>query len=72
MSKPWRALEQLVRDLEGVFAGEEVTIKSPDWIPDRATGRPREVDVSIRRKVGSADILVILECRKRSDPEDVT
>jgi hypothetical protein len=32
----------------------------------------REVDVSIRAEVGSSSILVIAECRDRSDPQDVT
>jgi hypothetical protein len=72
MTKPWRELEKLVRDLEQIFAGEQVQVKSPDRIPDKVTGRLREVDVSLRSRIGSVDVLVILECRKRSGKQDAT
>ena len=36
------------------------------------TNRLREVDASIRARVGSAEILVTIECRRRSAKQDVT
>ena len=47
-------------------------IKSPDYIPDIFTGQAREIDVSIRCKIGSVEILITVECRDRVRTEDVT
>ncbi len=46
-------------------------VKSPDRIPDKVTGEPREVDVSIRYKIGTSPVLITIECRDRSSKEDV-
>jgi hypothetical protein len=47
-------------------------VKSPDRIRDLTTGRLREVDASIRYKIGTVEILITVECRKRSRKEDDT
>ena len=47
-------------------------VKSPDRVRDLDSSRLREVDASIRTKVGTADILITVECRKRNGPADVT
>jgi hypothetical protein len=67
-----RELEIIVEALERCFAPADADIKSPDAILDRVTGTLREVDVSIRYKIGSVPILVILECRDQSATQDVT
>lgn len=73
MSTPtWRSFEKLAGRIEHVLAGESVTVASPDHIPCLTTGKPREVDVSIRTRVGSAEILVTVECRDRVAVQDVT
>jgi hypothetical protein len=74
MARKGRDLEQLIKVLERLLSNgdEEVVIKSPDYISDIHSGEAREVDVSLRRKVGSHDILIILECRKRKSRGDVT
>ena len=68
----WRDFEKLVTRIEHALAGEGVTITSPDFIPCVTTGSPREVDASIRTRVGSAEILVTVECRDRVAVQDVT
>ena len=68
----WRSFELLVSRIEHALAGESVTVKSPDSIPCITTGRHREVDVSIRTWVGSAEILITVECRDRVAVQDVT
>lgn len=68
----WRNFEELVSRIEHALAGQDVTVTSPDHIPCITTGTPREVDVSIRTRVGSAEILVTVECRDRSAVQDVT
>ena len=72
MPRTGRDLEQLVAHLETFLGPRGAEIRSPDHLPDRVTGERREVDVSIRLRVGSAPVLLIVECRDRSRVEDVT
>ena len=68
----WREFEKLVARIERVLAPKGAVVKSPDSCPDLITGSPRQVDASIRFKVGSVPILITVECRKRDTSEDVT
>jgi restriction endonuclease len=72
MPRRGRALEQLVAELERVLGPTDVVIRSPEYIVGRHTGKRREVDVSLRTKVGSADLFVMIECRDRQGKQDVT
>jgi hypothetical protein len=72
MVRRGRDLEILVAILEGHLSPLGIKVTSPDRIPDKDTGRLREVDVSLRSKLGSSKVLIILECRDRNDDEDVT
>ena len=47
-------------------------MKSPDFIEDRVTGEKREVDVSVRVRIGTSPVLLLVECRDRNDVQDVT
>lgn len=47
-------------------------VTSPDRIRCNITGRLREVDASVRTQIGTASILVTIECRKRRPKQDVT
>jgi hypothetical protein len=71
MVRPGRALEQLVAELERVLGPTDVVITSPDKIVGRLSKQEREVDVSLRASVRSAQILVIIECRDRQGAQDV-
>jgi hypothetical protein len=71
-TQAWRKFEKLVSRIEQALAGEGVTVTSPDFIPCITTGTPREVDASIRTRVGSAEILITVECRDRVAVQDVT
>jgi hypothetical protein len=71
MKKEWRELELLVEKIEKTLSPEGAIIKSPDFLIDKVTGSKREVDVSIRFDVGSANILIAVECRNRNKPQDV-
>lgn len=70
MSRKGREFEKLVETFERVLAPHNVTVKSPDSIEDLDTGSPREIDISIRGKIGSVDVLIICECRDRKKPQD--
>jgi hypothetical protein len=67
-----RLLEELVQGLERVLTDSPVEIRSPDYIIGKNSRKRREVDVSLRSKVGSVSILVIIECRDRKIIQDVT
>jgi len=71
MVRKGRALEILVEDLERLLADQSLEIKSPDFIYHEITKKSREVDVSIKGKVGSHQFLIVLECRDRKNPQDV-
>lgn len=68
----WREFEKLVARIEQVLAGDSVKVTSPDRIRSLITGRKREVDASLRTKVGSSEIVVTIECRRRNAKQDVT
>lgn len=69
----WRAFELLVAKIEGVLAPQGAQVKSPDKVPDYASHsrRLRDVDASIRYRVGTVDVLITVECRARSRSQDV-
>lgn len=71
-SPEWREFEKLVARIEGALLKHGAVIQSPDRIRSLLTNRLREVDASIRAQVGSAEILITLECRKRSAKQDAT
>lgn len=66
-----RATEVLVAHLERVLAPFGAQVTSPDRLRDRASGRYREVDVTIRAALGSAEVLIIVECRDWSRKQGV-
>lgn len=68
----WREFEKLVGRVEQALAGTNVSVTSPDRIPSLVTGRKREVDASLRARIGSAELLITIECRKRKAGQDVT
>lgn len=67
-----REFEKLVARIEAAAAPRGAVVKSPDRIRHLTTGRLREVDASIRYKVGTVDVLITVECRKRSRKADDT
>lgn len=71
-SPDWRRFEQLVARIEADAGPMGLRVTSPDRIRCNITGRLREVDASVRTKVGTSDILVTIECRKRRPKQDVT
>jgi len=67
-----RTTELIVEELEKLKLDDDICkIKSPDYIKDVVTVRKREVDVSIRCKIGTHEFLAIIECRNRDGVEDV-
>lgn len=72
MAKPGRDLELLVARLERFFDSDRsVTIESPMIVTGSTSGVSREVDVGVRRRVGSVETIVAFECRDRSRLQDI-
>jgi Restriction endonuclease len=72
MVRKGRDLEILVANLEKHLSHTEIHVTSPEYILGRRSGSRREVDVALRAKIGSSNVLVIVECRDRAATEDVT
>ena len=68
----WREFEMLVARIEADAGPNGMIVKCPDKIRSKATGRLREVDASIRYLVGTAEVVITLECRRRKRTQDVT
>ncbi|WP_313059717.1 restriction endonuclease [Agrobacterium cavarae] len=68
----WREFERLIARIESDAGPQGLIIKSPDRLRCKLTGRLREVDASIRVKVGTTEMLITIECRRRSKLQDVT
>src|SRR5476649_237725 len=70
--KNWREFEKLVARIEEMAVPRGATVKSPDRLRDLTTGQLREVDASIRHRLGTVEILVTVECRQRARTADDT
>lgn len=68
----WREFERLIARIEADAGQQGLVVTSPDRLRCKLTGRLREVDASIRAKVGTTEMLVTIECRRRSKIQDVT
>ncbi|RWG14589.1 MAG: hypothetical protein EOQ55_23660 [Mesorhizobium sp.] len=68
----WREFERLVARIEADAGPRGIVVTSPDRIRCKITGRLREVDASIRSRIGTAEMLVTIECRRRRNIQDIT
>ena len=71
MTRAGRPLELLVAILERACSPLGVSVESPAYVLGRKSGSLREVDVAISGRLGTADLLIIIECRDRTRVEDV-
>jgi len=72
VGKPWQEFEKLVAKIEKFLSPSDSEIKLNDMVPDIHTGTLRQVDATIRHKLGSTKILIAIECRERGAKQDVT
>jgi len=68
----WREFERLIARIEADAGPQGLVVTSPDRLRCKLTGRMREVDASIRARVGTAELLITIECRRRRKTQDVT
>jgi hypothetical protein len=70
MERPkWKKFEELVAKIQTDLAGDAVVTPN-DRIRGK-TGVLRQVDVSIRKKVGQFELLIVLDCKDHGRPLDV-
>lgn len=60
----WREFELIVARIEEYLSDNDAVVTSPDKVLDNDTGKMREVDATIRYKIGSVELLIIFECRR--------
>jgi hypothetical protein len=72
MTASWKAFQDLVARIEKFSASKDAVVKSPDRRRDLVTGKLREVDASIVQRIGSATVLITVECRQHAESQDVT
>jgi hypothetical protein len=58
----WKRFEDLAAEIQRQLA-PTATVAQNEKIPGRRTGRLRDVDISVRQKVGQYDILVAIDCK---------
>lgn len=66
----WKQFEVLVANIQKELSGDSVVTHN-DKILGRKSGVIRQIDVSIRGKVGQFDFLVIIDCKDYAQPVDV-
>lgn len=69
--KQSRLFELEYKELMEMFADESWEVKSPGYLIDQVTGKEREVDVLITRKVGEVERKIGIECRDRKRPQGI-
>lgn len=71
MERPkWKKFEELVAKIQTELAGDAVVTPN-DRIRGKVTDVLRQVDVSIRKKVGQFELLIVLDCKDYGSPLDV-
>jgi hypothetical protein len=71
--KDGKALQRLIRAIEGALAAgnETIKIETGKRFPDKSTGKPREHDVVLTLTNKHHETIIVLECRDRSRPVGV-
>ncbi|MBN4080788.1 restriction endonuclease [Caldithrix abyssi] len=66
----WKRFEELVAKVQKTFV-PDAKITLDDKITGVLSGVPRQVDISIRQKIGQFEILIAIDCKDHSVPIDV-
>jgi hypothetical protein len=65
----WKRYEELVGSIQAALA-PDAEVKTDEQIPGKS-GSSRQIDVSIRKKVGQFPLLIVMDCKDWSDPVDI-
>lgn len=66
----WRRFERLAARIQRELA-PDADVREDDKIVGFESGVPRQIDISIRRKVGQFDLLIVVDCKDHADKLDI-
>jgi len=66
----WKRFEELIAKIQNDLAGDAV-VRHNDRIMGARSGVLRQIDVSIRSRVGQFDLLIVMDCKDHQRPLDV-
>jgi len=66
----WKRFEELVAKIQADLAGDAVVTHN-DRIMGRRSGVLRQIDVSIKSRVGQFHLLIVMDCKDYQRPLDV-
>lgn len=70
MPTDWKHFEELISEIQRETA-EEAKVTRNEKVRGHS-GRPRQLDVVIRRKVGLHSVLIVIECKHQSRPVSIS
>jgi hypothetical protein len=65
----WKGYEELVAKIQSDLAGD-AEVKLNDKIVGKS-GAIRQIDVSIRKRIGQFDLLIVIDCKDHAGPIDI-
>jgi Restriction endonuclease len=68
--KKWQKFEELAAEIQSKLSPESTVIHN-DKIRGNITGTIRQIDISIRTKVGQFEMLIVIDCKDYKRPVDV-
>lgn len=68
--KKWKMFEELVYEIQRKLSNT-AEVKHNDYIIGKKSNTERQIDVSIRQKIGQYEILIIIDCKDYSRPVDL-
>jgi hypothetical protein len=66
----WRRFEELVAQVQKELAPNAV-VTHDDRIRGHDSGKPRQIDITVKQRVGQYDILIAIDCKDYKSPVDV-
>lgn len=69
MTDKWKKFEELAFEIQQKLSPNAM-VKLNDKIRGKS-GRSREIDISIRQKIGQFDLLVVIDCKDYKNPVDI-
>lgn len=66
----WRRFEKLVAKIQRDLSPDAL-VTHDEKIIGKNSGEPRQIDVSVRKRVGQYDLLIVMSCKDHKDPVDI-
>ncbi len=70
VKEKWKIFEELVYEIQSNLSSD-AEVKHDDHIIGKKTNVKRQIDVSIKQKIGQYEILIVIDCKDYSKPVDL-